>query len=1091
MKLVRQAKLFFREGNSDKVYEIDLCDIGNDRYVVNFRYGRRGAALKEGTKTEIGVDKARAETIFNNLQEEKTGKGYILSDGEALPVTAPAAITATPVFDAVDWTTMPEGREKAVLRRLQDALDGKTNTKIPWKLSRIMWMAGVLQLKEAVPYIYQLALKGDSMQQYAAAWALGRIGDTQAIPLLQVLANSSTATVKRIAGDALLQLSSGEEKEKMIRHHLNSLTEPFKLAITENDAVKLEKLLAERVLQQKQPDYPVLEHLYAISLQEKWLREPLKQLLAKLPARPGYFKHIRHIFKLAEFRDDFEILGVLTLKFEREPEMFSSNITYAGQRTYVTELSDFFNVKEELKKKTSVLAYSNKTRNYFRKRINRNLTNTGVYGNVNYVRMATGILLAYDKQDHKPSYSSNNYIWQNGRYQTVITQFPANAHATLLHQIISGNDPAYLLGNDNTWQLINPDDRKKIKRVQSAPVNEPGLFKKIISLFGSKKKETPQPEPVKEPETIQHATPFIHLWNQLPQAYIQLLVNGRMGELHRFALENLQKHPDYEAIRTKIDNQVLSLLLRSEFDQPADYGFTLAKERYNPHAPDFGLVNAVLASRIVAARDLARQWIAVNPRVFFEDTEWVVNALFNPYKDARNWIAMLMEQQLYTPAQAELICGRIITRAITLRDNNAENNEALDDASAAIRKLFADKLRAIGNSVVEDLVKSPIDGAKLLGLHILLLKKDTVNYDDIPVSVFIRLLENESAAVRETTAHLLLNLSVDELLKRQELVAACTVSGFSNIRVAVRPVLQKMIDRDAAFGSNMVELLIPYLLRKEVSEGLHKDISETLQTVLLAHVKNADKAMVLKLVYSDYMPTQEFGIAVLNKYVDPDTFTLRQIIGLGNHETLLVREWSWQYFTSHVARIKYERDEAIRLLDATWEDTREFAKTFFEQQFTEADWSPETLIALADSVRPDVEAYGRLLITKFFTDEAGEEYLIKLSQHPSIKMQLFATNYLERFAADNPERLEQLGFYFRSVLSRVNQARTAKNRIFKFLLAEGKKTEQSARMVVQLITDISATVAIDDKAKCIEILHSLKNLYHVEVPMVLKPVSVK
>ena len=46
MKLIRKARLSFAEGRSDKVYEIDLCDLGgrlgSNRYVVNFRYGRRG-----------------------------------------------------------------------------------------------------------------------------------------------------------------------------------------------------------------------------------------------------------------------------------------------------------------------------------------------------------------------------------------------------------------------------------------------------------------------------------------------------------------------------------------------------------------------------------------------------------------------------------------------------------------------------------------------------------------------------------------------------------------------------------------------------------------------------------------------------------------------------------------------------------------------------------------------------------------------------------------------------------------------------------------------------------------------------------------
>ncbi len=37
MKLIQQTSLHFREGNFDKVYKIDLCEVGADTYVVNFR----------------------------------------------------------------------------------------------------------------------------------------------------------------------------------------------------------------------------------------------------------------------------------------------------------------------------------------------------------------------------------------------------------------------------------------------------------------------------------------------------------------------------------------------------------------------------------------------------------------------------------------------------------------------------------------------------------------------------------------------------------------------------------------------------------------------------------------------------------------------------------------------------------------------------------------------------------------------------------------------------------------------------------------------------------------------------------------------
>ena len=71
MKNVRSARLWFKEGNSDKVYEVDLTDLetpGSDaRFLVNFRYGRRGASLREGTKTNSPVDRAEADKIFDSL----------------------------------------------------------------------------------------------------------------------------------------------------------------------------------------------------------------------------------------------------------------------------------------------------------------------------------------------------------------------------------------------------------------------------------------------------------------------------------------------------------------------------------------------------------------------------------------------------------------------------------------------------------------------------------------------------------------------------------------------------------------------------------------------------------------------------------------------------------------------------------------------------------------------------------------------------------------------------------------------------------------------------------------------------------------
>ncbi|MEZ5303483.1 MAG: reverse transcriptase domain-containing protein [Verrucomicrobiales bacterium] len=70
-----EASLEFREGNSDKVYRAAVVPQAGG-FMVTFAYGRRGQALREGTKTETPVTEERARAIFANLVASKRKKGY-------------------------------------------------------------------------------------------------------------------------------------------------------------------------------------------------------------------------------------------------------------------------------------------------------------------------------------------------------------------------------------------------------------------------------------------------------------------------------------------------------------------------------------------------------------------------------------------------------------------------------------------------------------------------------------------------------------------------------------------------------------------------------------------------------------------------------------------------------------------------------------------------------------------------------------------------------------------------------------------------------------------------------------------------------
>ncbi|MDM8559565.1 RNA ligase family protein [Candidatus Parabeggiatoa sp. HSG14] len=69
--------LYFKQGSSDKIYKASIEEADSKHFVVNFAYGRRGATLKTGTKTQTSVDYAKAKKIYDKLVKDKTSKGYM------------------------------------------------------------------------------------------------------------------------------------------------------------------------------------------------------------------------------------------------------------------------------------------------------------------------------------------------------------------------------------------------------------------------------------------------------------------------------------------------------------------------------------------------------------------------------------------------------------------------------------------------------------------------------------------------------------------------------------------------------------------------------------------------------------------------------------------------------------------------------------------------------------------------------------------------------------------------------------------------------------------------------------------------------
>jgi hypothetical protein len=185
MQLIQRRTLVYQAGSSAKVYEVDLCQVapvGNaslkeNRYVVNYRYGKRGGVLKEGSQTPSALPLAGAQSVFDKLVDSKIAKGY----GEEGSVVAPVA--PPPAVSVPQFTADGAGRDHYILERLAAAVRNPTAPSPPrqWPLDRVIWRAGELQITAAAPLLLQLW--GHSpLRNYSIAWALGYCGAASALP---------------------------------------------------------------------------------------------------------------------------------------------------------------------------------------------------------------------------------------------------------------------------------------------------------------------------------------------------------------------------------------------------------------------------------------------------------------------------------------------------------------------------------------------------------------------------------------------------------------------------------------------------------------------------------------------------------------------------------------------------------------------------------------------------------------------------------------------------------------------------------------------------------------------------------------------
>ena len=986
MKLIKQAVLEYRDGKSDKVYEVDLCEVAAGQFVVNFRYGRRGSNLRDGTKTALPVDRTQAEKVFDKLVASKINKGY--------RDTTAAAPAARPGPERAG----DRGEHAAhVLRHLRQPTD-------EWPLDRVIWRAGELAIAEAEPLLLEHLERGGpniyrggalKLRAYNIAWALGRCGGEASFGALRALIDrAEVPMVSRIAGEALRRLDPGY-RDELAREIASTIPGADPVAF----AGRLEGLIEDEAERAAQFLYP----LYLIDSPE--VRPGLIAALRAVPLAKPFFSGVRAIFKAAEFRGDVEIFGVAGYRFEKTPPNPSS--------WFVSDMP-----------------YKRPTRDYLRRRTWRTLRTFANDGSDEYVKWAVGVLLPFSDGDRPGVTSRVFYGYADGRWQRQEIFYAPFGGYWAFNQILYGNSERYVADNRGRFLL-----RDGVRR------------------------DAPPPRGREES--------FPEIWDRNPAALLHLLDESACEVVHEFAVKALRAN---KPALDDLDVDAIVMLLGRPYSITAELGFDLARIRYNPDDPDLELVRGVATCASPVARVEAHGWIRAGHRHFASDSALWAMLITSEHADSREFA----REHLMAVGLDDDVARLVIARAIAeLTELTGAATDHLNSAAITLLRLFPRVLRGVGEPVIRDLLAHPALPIQQLAAEIL-LGHETLGSKP-PDDILMGLLGSEHPSIRGIGARLFGQLSDTDLLARSQLIVSLSTHEHADLRDAIRPALLRLVADHPELARELAASFARKLLAA-LPDGVPSHLVALLRDEMIGHLGEVDKDLVMRLLKAKSPHAQELGGLLLSQ-LQADDLAMSEIISLASHDIREVRRGSWSMIERNMDRLRLAMQGAVRLLDAKWEDSREWARDLFENKLGAAELTPPILVAICDSIRPDVQAFGKQLIGRYFAERDGAEYLLKLSEHPTSELQRFATTYLEGHAAGNPARLAELEPFFVTVLSRVYKGRVAKQRVIAFLAAEAQKSREAAAIAARVFARQSATMAITQKEPMIAAMVDIARRY--------------
>ncbi len=354
---------------------------------------------------------------------------------------------------------------------------------------------------------------------------------------------------------------------------------------------------------------------------------------------------------------------------------------------------------------------------------------------------------------------------------------------------------------------------------------------------------------------------YPELWDRKPEAYVRLLAEAKLVDVHQFAHAAL-KRGHTAAVQGAATDDVL-MMLDAPYEPTVDLALAELGRRFDPASPDWHLVARLASDARPTARELGHRFLRDTSARWTRDVDAAVLFLMSSQPSTRVVAADLVLAALAADASLKPAFAERLLAVLRTPVAGGSEEDVLESVARVCREMLLDELAAmLATPELLDLVETGSPSAKSVAGDLLGRRPEAAG--ELGLARLVALANHPLVAVRQAAVSLV-RAAETSWRKDPSALFALVDSDWPDVRTAALDLVRTRVDFAALGAAGVIGLL----------DSNRPDVQDLGVELARRHFDRLDPVdLVSRLSEHPHPHARPFAVELATKHLPPGAAAL-------------------------------------------------------------------------------------------------------------------------------------------------------------------------------------------------------------------------